>query len=62
MRKRIFNYKRDDISRHQGKMSPKHLEYYLDEFAFRINRKIHVQGKIILQANAASGYNTICNQ
>ncbi len=24
---------------HQGKISPKHLEYYLDEFAFRFNRK-----------------------
>jgi len=25
---------------HQGKISPKYLEYYLDEFAFRFNRKI----------------------
>jgi len=25
---------------HQGKMSPKYLEYYLDEFAFRFNRKV----------------------
>jgi len=25
---------------HQGKISPKHLEYYLDEFAFRFNRKL----------------------
>jgi hypothetical protein len=24
---------------HQGKISPKYLEYYLDEFAFRFNRK-----------------------
>jgi len=24
---------------HQGKMSLKYLEYYLDEFAFRFNRK-----------------------
>ncbi len=25
---------------HQGKISPKHLEYYLDEFSFRFNRKL----------------------
>jgi transposase-like protein len=25
---------------HQGRISPKHLEYYLDEFAFRFNRKM----------------------
>ena len=25
---------------HQGKMSPKHLMYYLDEFAFRFNQKL----------------------
>jgi transposase-like protein len=25
---------------HQGKISPKYLEYYLDEFAFRFNRKL----------------------
>ena len=25
---------------HQGKISTKHLEYYLDEFAFRFNRKL----------------------
>jgi len=25
---------------HQGKVSPKYLEYYLDEFAFRFNRKM----------------------
>ena len=25
---------------HQGKISKKHLEYYLDEFAFRFNRKL----------------------
>ena len=25
---------------HQGKMTPKYLEYYLDEFAFRFNRKM----------------------
>ena len=25
---------------HQGNVSPKHLPYYLDEFAFRFNRKL----------------------
>ena len=31
----------------QGKMSPKYLEYYLDEFAFRFNRKISThRGKL----------------
>ena len=25
---------------HQGKISSKHLEYYLDEFAFPFNRKL----------------------
>ena len=32
---------------HQGKMSPKYLEYYLDEFAFRFNRKVSThRGKL----------------
>jgi transposase-like protein len=32
---------------HQGRMSPKHLEYYLDEFAFRFNRKMSThRGKL----------------
>jgi len=32
---------------HQGKMSPKYLEYYLDEFAFRFNRKMSThRGKL----------------
>ena len=32
---------------HQGKISPKHLEYYLDEFAFRFNRKLSThRGKL----------------
>jgi len=32
---------------HQGRISPKHLEYYLDEFAFRFNRKISThRGKL----------------
>ena len=29
---------------HQGKMSPKYLEYYLDEFAFRFDRKVSEYG------------------
>ena len=32
---------------HQGKISPKHLPYYLDEFAFRFNRKMSTyRGKL----------------
>lgn len=32
---------------HQGSISPKHLEYYLDEFAFRFNRKLSThRGKL----------------
>jgi transposase-like protein len=32
---------------HQGKVSPKYLEYYLDEFAFRFNRKLSThRGKL----------------
>ena len=27
------------LSTHQGAVSPKHLEYYLDEYAFRFNRR-----------------------
>ena len=27
------------LGTHQGKVSPKYLPYYLDEFAFRFNRK-----------------------
>ncbi|MDA3865451.1 MAG: IS1595 family transposase, partial [Salinivirgaceae bacterium] len=30
-----------------GKISTKHLEYYLDEFAFRFNRKLSIhRGKL----------------
>jgi transposase-like protein len=32
---------------HQGKISPKYLSYYLDEFAFRFNRKMSTyRGKL----------------
>ena len=32
---------------HQGNISPKHLSYYLDEFAFRFNRKLSTyRGKL----------------
>jgi transposase-like protein len=32
---------------HQGNVSPKHLSYYLDEFAFRFNRKLSTyRGKL----------------
>lgn len=32
---------------HQGSISPKYLSYYLDEFAFRFNRKLSTyRGKL----------------
>ncbi len=32
---------------HQGNISPKHLSYYLDEYAFRFNRKLSTyRGKL----------------
>jgi transposase-like protein/Zn ribbon nucleic-acid-binding protein len=35
---------------HQGKISPKHLPYYLDEYAFRFNRKWSTfRGKLFLR-------------
>ena len=35
---------------HQGKISTKHLEYYLDEFAFRFNRKLSThRGKLFFR-------------
>lgn len=35
---------------HQGKISAKHLEYYLDEFAFRFNRKMSTyRGKLFFR-------------
>ena len=35
---------------HQGKMTPKYLEYYLDEFAFRFNRKMSTyRGKLFFR-------------
>ena len=35
---------------HQGRISTKHLEYYLDEFAFRFNRKISThRGKLFFR-------------
>jgi len=35
------------LGTHQGKISPKHLPYYLDEFAFRFNRKLSTyRGKL----------------
>ena len=35
---------------HQGKISHKHLEYYLDEFAFRFNRKLSThRGKLFFR-------------
>jgi len=35
------------LGTHQGKVSPKHLPYYLDEYAFRFNRKLSTfRGKL----------------
>ena len=35
------------LGTHQGAVSPKHLDYYLDEFTFRFNRrKSHSRGKL----------------
>jgi transposase-like protein len=35
---------------HQGKVSPKYLPYYLDEFAFRFNRKLSTyRGKLFFR-------------
>ena len=35
---------------HQGKISSKHLEYYLDEYAFRFNRKLSThRGKLFFR-------------
>jgi transposase-like protein len=51
---------------HQGKISPKHLEYYLDEFAFRFNRKLSTyRGKLFFRllqqavSTSPSTYNEI---
>lgn len=51
---------------HQGKISAKHLEYYLDEFAFRFNRKLSTHRgllffRLMQQAvsNLPSTYNDI---
>lgn len=39
--------KRWMLGTHQGRVSPKHLEFYLDEFAFRFNRKLSTyRGKV----------------
>ena len=36
------------LGTHQGRVSSKHLEYYLDEYAFRFNRKLSKhRGKIL---------------
>jgi transposase-like protein len=40
---------------HQGKVSPKHLPYYLDEFAFRFNRKLSTfRGKLFYRLTQQS--------
>ena len=53
---------------HQGKISQKHLEYYLDEFAFRFNRKLSThRGKLFYRLmqqaviTAPATYNDIIN-
>jgi len=53
---------------HQGKISQKHLEYYLDEFAFRFNRELSThRGKLFYRLmqqaviTAPATYNDIIN-
>lgn len=42
--------KRWMLGTHQGRISSKHLEYYLDEYAFRFNRKLSKhRGKIFFR-------------
>ncbi len=47
------------LGTHQGAVSPAHLDYYLDEFTFRFNRRAsHYRGKLfyrLLQQAAATG-------
>ena len=57
------------LGTHQGKISPKHLPYYLDEFAFRFNRKLSTyRGKLfyrLIQQAVASDpvtYNEIIDK
>lgn len=39
--------KRWRMGKHQGAVSHKHLDYYLDEFTFRFNRRTsHTRGKL----------------
>ncbi|HQI71012.1 MAG TPA: IS1595 family transposase [Bacteroidales bacterium] len=54
---------------HQGKISSKHLEYYLEEYAFRFNRKLSThRGKLFYRlmqqavTNLPTTYNDIIKQ
>jgi len=49
------------LGTHQGSVSPKHLDYYLDEFTFRFNRRTSThRGKLFfrLMEEAAMGVST----
>jgi len=38
------------LGTHQGSVSPKHLDYYLDEFTFRFNRRTSThRGKLFFR-------------
>jgi transposase-like protein len=43
------------LGTHQGGVSPQHLDYYLDEFTFRFNRRHSRPRQAVLPAAAASG-------
>jgi transposase-like protein len=50
------------LGTHQGSVSPKHLDYYLDEFTFRFNRRMSKhRGKLffrLMEQAATSGPTT----
>jgi transposase-like protein len=50
------------LGTHQGSVSPKHLDYYLDEFTFRFNRRTSThRGKLffrLMEQAATSGPTT----
>jgi hypothetical protein len=54
------------LGSHQGSVSPKHLDYYLDEFTFRFNRRMSThRGKLffrLMEQAATSGPTTIAGR
>ena len=54
--------KRWILSTHQGSFSGKHLDYYLDEYTFRFNRRTsRSRGCAILPSSGAGGEDFSCN-